>query len=548
MFTKPLPEQGEVVIGRAEDCDVSIDDAKLSRRHLKVRVAERIEVIDLGSTNGTFLRERRLAANAPQEVAHGDMITFGSTAIVMQSTPASARPLHVWGHGYFEARLEEECARAVNGGAPFAIVRIRVPEEMRTETLPATSALTTLVNWLRPADLVAAYAPGDYEVLSTGMAEDEAQRRADDLRGRLTDARIEFRLAVVTFPRDGRTPEALVERANALLANASSSPAPSGPGRTVPPSGGALGRMEPMIRRVAAADINVLILGETGVGKEVLARRVHELSSRAKNPLMSINCAALSESLLESELFGHEKGAFTGATQSKAGLLEAADGGSVFLDELGEMPLALQAKLLRVVEQREVTRVGALKPRSIDVRFLAATNRNLEVEVLEGRFRQDFYFRLNGIALTLPPLRERVDEIEPLARTFIEQCCQRLGRGALRLDEEATALLLGYQWPGNIRELRNVIERAVVLCSGKIITMQHLPIDKMGLVIQPGRDARGMMAGLSGEARVERDRIMAALDQCAGNQSHAAKLLGISRATLIKRIETYGLPRPRPRK
>ncbi|AUX35994.1 uncharacterized protein SOCE836_081980 [Sorangium cellulosum] len=228
--------------------------------------------------------------------------------------------------------------------------------------------------------------------------------------------------------------------------------------------------------RAARSLISVLILGETGVGKEVLARTLHARSPRAGGPYVELNCAALPPSLLESELFGHEKSAFTGASQARPGLLESAHGGTLFLDEIGELPLAFQAKLLRVLEDRKVLRIGGRTPRRIDLRFVAATNRDLEAEVARGAFRQDLYFRLNGISLVVPPLRERVAEIGPLADRFLEEACRQLEqRSAPRLSPEALAVLEAYAWPGNVRELRNVIERAAVLCAGDSVEPADLP-------------------------------------------------------------------------
>ena len=320
--------------------------------------------------------------------------------------------------------------------------------------------------------------------------------------------------------------------------------------------------------RAARAQISVLLLGETGVGKEVLARSIHAYSPRSKGPFMGINCAGLPESLLESELYGNEKGAFTGAVQARAGLFEAANGGTVFLDEVGELPLATQAKLLRVLEERAVTRLGTSRLRPIDVRFLAATNRDLETDSAAGRFRQDLYFRLAGISLMIPPLRERPAEVDTLVKTFITAACRQLDRALpLTVSSQAFALLRAYPWPGNVRELRNVIDRAVVLCAGDVILPEHLPPSVLKSSPSPS-SSRAPVAGLdppsqpvsSDEATqesdrhlpgqiktLERDRIAAALDRCAGNQSEAAKLLGISRGTLVARIQEFGLPRPRKR-
>jgi DNA-binding NtrC family response regulator len=300
-----------------------------------------------------------------------------------------------------------------------------------------------------------------------------------------------------------------------------------------------LGRV---IERVAAGTISVLLLGETGVGKEVMAERLHKLSPRAKKPFLQLNCGALPENLLESELFGHVKGAFTGALQNKPGLLETAQGGTVFLDEVGELPPAIQVKLLRVLEARQVQAIGGLSPRAIDVRFIAATNRDLPAEVARGAFRQDLYFRLNGISLTIPPLRERVSEIDGLAAQFLAQAlAQSTPPRALKLSSEVLAGLRRYAWPGNVRELRNVIERAVLLCAGDVIELEHLSLPASS-PLDPLRAQPQAVA-----SSPERQRILDALAEAAGNQKLAAQKLGISRGTLVSRLDEYGIPRPRKR-
>jgi transcriptional regulator with PAS, ATPase and Fis domain len=309
----------------------------------------------------------------------------------------------------------------------------------------------------------------------------------------------------------------------------------------------AMQRIYRLAERAAAGTINVLITGETGVGKELLAETVHRLSPRKDGPYVCLNCAALSETLLESELFGHERGAFTGAVQAKPGLLETAAGGTLFLDEVGELPLTTQAKLLRVLETREVARLGSVRPRRIDVRFIAATNRDLEAEVARGSFRRDLFFRLNGITLTIPPLRERVTEIRRLAEMFVRQICRELGRPEPLLPAKIIALLENYAWPGNIRELKNVMERAVLLCTGPVIDPEHLPVDKMvvGVPTAPGISGSGEGLLLTRVQSDERQRIMDALAACAGNQSRAAKMLGIPRRTFVAKLDTYRVPRPK---
>ena len=307
-----------------------------------------------------------------------------------------------------------------------------------------------------------------------------------------------------------------------------------------------------VVERVAAADVNVLLLGETGVGKDVMASMVHASSRRCDRAFVGINCASLPEMLLESELFGHERGAFTGAVASKPGLLETADGGTVFLDEVGDLPLVLQAKLLRVIESREVMRVGALRARRIDVRFVSATNRELARAVAEGRFRQDLYYRLNCVTLTVPPLRERPSDIAPLADCFLKGACERFGYAGRAFSAEAEAALGAHSWPGNVRELRNVVERAVLLAPGALIEPDHLGLSAPSPVLAAD-DHRRRETPLHGvptdgpapAARPERDRIADALVACAGNQSRAAGLLGISRRTLVRRIALLRLPRPR---
>ena len=295
--------------------------------------------------------------------------------------------------------------------------------------------------------------------------------------------------------------------------------------------------------------ITVLVLGETGTGKEVLASWIHRRSPRAKGPFVCINCAALTETLLESELFGHEKGAFTGAGPAKPGLLETAAGGTVFLDEIGEMNAALQTKLLRALESREIMRVGGRATRSIDVRFIAATNRELEADVASKRFRQDLYFRLNGITLTIPPLREHVEDISPLARRFIAQASRVAARRPPRLSAEALELLQAYSWPGNIRELRNVMERALVLCDGSEISVEHLPVEKlrlerMGSPAPVGDTPTPVVTPDDGDGDGERKRILGAMTELGGNQTRVAAKLGIARGTLIARLERYGIKRP----
>lgn len=312
------------------------------------------------------------------------------------------------------------------------------------------------------------------------------------------------------------------------------------------PAGAALLEIERVVERVAPGLINVLIVGETGAGKERIAEAIHARSPRASKPFVRLNCAAVSEHLLESEWFGYERGAFTGAVAPKPGLLESANGGTVLLDEVGELPLGLQAKLLRVIEEKMVLRVGSVKPKPLDVRFVAATNRDLEAEIAAGRFRQDLFFRLNGVELRVPPLRARREEIVPLSHAFLEEASAALGRTAPGLAEDAREALLRYDWPGNVRELRNVIERAVLLTRGAEVTASELPPQLFGQRDEGSPKSSGGSLR-DAVAETEKQRVLDALAAAAGNQSRAAEMLGISRTTLSSRLDQFGIQRPRKR-
>jgi two-component system NtrC family response regulator len=279
-----------------------------------------------------------------------------------------------------------------------------------------------------------------------------------------------------------------------------------------------------LVRRVAPADVTVLILGESGTGKEVVAREVHRLSRRGQKPFVSISCAAIPEALLESELFGHEKGAFTSAHTSRPGRLETADGGTVFLDEIGDMPLLLQVKLLRFLQQREIERVGGRKVIPLDVRVIAATNRRLEEDAKAGRFREDLYYRLSVIEIQLPPLRKRSEDILFLADHFLARFSRELHRGPLSFSRTAKEAMRAYPWPGHVRELEHRVQRAVLLANGRVIHAEDLelggPVEKAHLSLREARHA------------AEHERVMEALRRSYGNISKAAKELEISRPTL----------------
>ncbi|MBI2197352.1 MAG: sigma-54-dependent Fis family transcriptional regulator [Candidatus Rokubacteria bacterium] len=300
------------------------------------------------------------------------------------------------------------------------------------------------------------------------------------------------------------------------------------------------GRMQEvlsLVRRVAPSDATVLIRGESGTGKELIARAIHHASPRAGGPLVAVNCAALPEGLLESELFGHEKGAFTGAAASRKGRFELADGGSIFLDEIGDLPLHLQVKLLRVLQERQFERVGGTRTIPVNVRVLAATHRNLEALVREGRFRDDLYYRINVVTLLLPPLRERREDLPPLIEHFLTRFAGKNGKTIRGLTREARDALLRYDYPGNVRELENLIERAVVLTRDEVIGKSDLPLslDEQG---PEGEAPAGLVAAVEG---LERRMIRDALSRAGGVQTRAAELLGISERVLRYKLSKYGL-------
>ena len=314
----------------------------------------------------------------------------------------------------------------------------------------------------------------------------------------------------------------------------------------------AMRRLYDILEKAARSDAPVLLLGESGTGKELAARAIHELGARKSGPLVQLNCAALNESLLESELFGHAKGAFTGAYRERQGRFEAAQGGDIFLDEIGDAPLSIQVKLLRVLETRSIERVGANRPIPVDVRLITATHQDLRALIGQGRFREDFFFRINVIPIELPPLRARMEDLPLLAEHFLHTHAARSGRDAAQISPEAMRLLMGRRWPGNVRELRSALEYALVLADSGRIEPSHLPPDmgRDSATVCPGPTApavsaepafapgSGPRSALFGD---ERAALVEALRQSGGNKSEAARMLGVSRLTVLNRMRKHGV-------
>ena len=561
--TKLLPSSGEVSIGRSSSCDLTINDVSVSRRHATLRMSP-LEIVDEGSRNGTRVRGRSVASGVVTSLSVGDAIQIGEAAILLQEVTLSfdRNPSISQLHDFdpTSPAVDIECARSARTGAPFAIVQLSAGADDKDAVLRILRAS------LRTSDVVKTDGVGGFQLLLVDTGGEQVTLTIARLDQLLRKQGIRARFGAARYPEDGVVAEQLIAHAYEQLER----------GPHAPPS--AMDGVRDMIRQVAEGDLSVLLTGETGVGKELCAEMIHRMSPRAAKPFVKLNCSALVESLIESELFGHERGAFTGATSANPGLLETGNGGTVFLDEIGELPLGVQAKLLRVIEERIVRRVGATTGKKVDVRFVFATNRDLMDEVEAGRFRRDLYYRVNGLTIEIPPLRERRSEIVPLGRAFASRA---RGGAPVILGNEVIAALQDHSWPGNVRELRNTIERSVLLSSGGVIRPSHLVMSPPREPPREWRDPRDSFrdsqttvpittswmdepnepagrpsdpslrrseTSLASEvAELERKRILDALERNGGNQTQAARALGMSRGTLIARMDQYGLPRPRKR-
>jgi DNA-binding NtrC family response regulator len=517
-----LPD-GIVSLGRDASANIVVDDPRVSRVHAALHLGAEIQISDLDSANGTFLERTRLAPHQPQPLIAGQTFFIGDSALVVRTTPLPrACAKRVRGVDEVSERLDRRAA----GGRPSPMLVVTVRGTARTLPPTCESILSPILDG--PDDWLMWVGQNQVLVGLDVGADGDAGRVervvADALLGWRVSAEVSSRFMTRDqLQEEGGIVEALSDTDRSLKLE-------RGPIIFRDP---AMIELQRTLMRIAAAPINVLVLGETGAGKDVVASILHEQSPRARKPLVSVNCASLPEALLESELFGYERGAFSGAVVAKPGLLETADGGTVFLDEIGDLALALQAKLLRVLEAHEVTRLGATRPRRLDLRFIAATNRDLPRAVEAGRFRQDLYYRLNTVTVTVPPLRERPTEIEPLARSFAESAAHRFGRPAPELSSAAIATLQEHSWPGNVRELLSAIERAVLLCDGPVVEPRHLPPLQRAPSSPPTAEPS------------ERERIERALAENGWNQGRAAQVLGISRRTLVRKLARLGFPRPR---
>jgi DNA-binding NtrC family response regulator len=536
--THPLPASGVLEVGRSTMCDLVIEHASVSRRHALLQIAP-LQITDHDSRNGTRVRGEPIAPGVPAAFAVGEIVTLGHISLAVHRkhvTEELGGSAHRSSSETLIRQLETECARSARSGSPFAYARVHVTSgELPSEQLRGM---------LRQTDVVADIR-GRFELLLPDTSAEQVTGAIARVTQLLARCGAQARIAVARYPFDGTTTEALIARVWEQLDAA--------------PDAGVteMDAVRAMIAQVAVSDVSVLITGETGVGKELCAEMVHRQSRRAGRPFVKLNCSAITESLIESELFGHERGAFTGANTQTVGLLESGQGGTVFLDEIGELPLLAQAKLLRVLEERIVRRVGSTVGRTLDIRFVCATNRDLPDEVEAGRFRRDLYYRINGVTISIPPLRERPTEIAALARAFALH--PRGNTSPATLPDDVLESLARHPWPGNVRELRSTIERGLVLAGGGRIKPEHMtvssgpprrasgptiPFDRISSSEIPTQPmAEPSLA--SAVAEVEKRRILDALERCGGNQTRAARMLGISRNTLLTRLDAYGLPRPR---
>jgi DNA-binding NtrC family response regulator/pSer/pThr/pTyr-binding forkhead associated (FHA) protein len=555
-----LPDGAVVTFGRSRSSTVQIESDRVSRNHAEIeRRGRDIVLRDLGSRNGTKLNGERISGEVA--IASGDEVAIGPASVVVTVTTRVNRRVPIAPTTHLEERLAAETDRGLRYQRPFALVMIRIEGDAPV----VDAAIERIASDIRPMDVLAEYGPDELALLAPEVDAAAVQPLAErvvEWSHRATAGRPpSVHVGVAVFPDHGTQPGELLSRARAALRAARSggdeaiaTPPHEPPvaGADVIVSDAQMRRVFALVQKVADTPLTVLITGETGVGKEVIAEELHRQSARRDRRFVKLNCAAIPQTLLESELFGYERGAFTGAERRRAGYFEAATGGTIFLDEVGEMPAPLQAKLLRVLEERRFSRVGGTEEIEVDVRIVCATNRDLEAEVARGAFREDLYFRVSAFTIMIPPLRDRPREIIPLAELFLRQSARELGTATPTLSREARQCLERYVWPGNVRELRNAIERAVVLKQGDVIQLEDLParLQDASMLADPlplSATATSSLE-LAGDVRervaeVERAAIEAALEACGGNQTRAAQKLGLSRRTLIYKLEKYGLKR-----
>ncbi|WP_342378691.1 sigma 54-interacting transcriptional regulator [Myxococcus stipitatus] len=556
----PLPAEGVVLVGRDDKADLKLKDESVSRRHARILVTEEgARVVDLGSQNGTTLNGQHIEEARP--LMSGDVVAFGAVVAVVRARHRPMPARRALEAERWMGQLREEVERALRYGRPLTVLALALEAPSAAGREAVEAVLSTDAG---PAE-AAGWLDGEHLLwLLPEVSGEPGEEGLGERVEALLAASPRARVGAATCPSDGCDAETLVAAARMAARTATAGGFASAVDgvtrltlaeRTVLVADPAMAQLYALLRRLAASELPVLVCGETGAGKENAAFAVHHWSRRTAGPFVPVNCAALPEGLVESELFGHERGAFSGATATRVGFLESAQGGTVFLDEVGELPASAQAKLLRALESRRITRVGDTRERSIDIRVVAATHRDLEAEVAAGRFRQDLYFRLGAATVLLPPLRERPREVPMLARDFLERACAALGRRELVLASGTLHALARHSWPGNVRELRNLMDYAAAAVTGDVVEPHHLPARMLGgktsaqvpaAEVEPQEPVAAQTARpripLAQEIReLERKRMIEALEASEGVQTRAAEMIGMPIRTFSFKLKQFGL-------
>jgi DNA-binding NtrC family response regulator len=569
-----LPHSGALLVGRSSGADLCVKDPSVSREHARITVEEgEAWIADLGSHNGIRVNGRDVKGS--RLLQSGDVVMLGNVTLVLPYRGRAESARAALDVATLRVRLAEELDRVRSYERVVSVCVL----ELGVSSVPLEELARAASATLRPMDLMA-HAGTSLMVVLPELEGEEAEESAQELLKALSPRVSQVQAGLVTAPRDGLNAEALMAAAQAAALSAPPGGlCISGPDlhwlrlgeRSVLVADSTMVELFKQLRRLAASPLNVLIHGETGAGKENAAWAVHHWSPRARGPFVVRNCATLPKELAESELFGHERGAFTGADKARAGVFEQAHGGTLFLDEVAELSLELQAKLLRALEQKCITRLGDSREREVDVRVVAATHRVLLDEVKAGRFREDLYYRLSAARVMLPPLRDRPRELPLLASAFLSQACQRAGRSPPQLSAAAMGALSAFDWPGNVRELKNVMEYVAATCPSPIVELSHLPDPLYPALAAPSRPGSGQ-AGDSTEApastlssspsslaaaqpseparrtfrplaeevhELERRRILEALEATGGVQTRAAQLIGMPLRTFAFKLKRY---------
>lgn len=551
-----LPQTGTLSIGRAPECEIRLNDPACSRRHARLHVADGdITLEDLGSHNGTRLNGERVEGR--RTLASDDVIGIGPIKLVL-STSARQRRSAILDSSALRERLTQEVERATSYERPLSVLVLVVAPGVREAVAAALLAA------VRMLDVVGVLDERHLAILMPEIVPEAGRAAAHEILAIVQTLGVTAG-GLAHCPSDASRPDALVAAARSASAigaglhEADESVLELELGDTIAlVADASMIQVYDLLRRLAASDLSVFISGETGVGKEAAAHALHVWSKRVRAPFVAINCASLPETLVESELFGYEKGAFSGATATKIGRLEAAHGGSVFFDEIGELPLATQSKLLRVLQSRQVLRLGALKEQPVDIRVIAATNRNIEAEVRAGRFREDLFFRLSGAKVVLPPLRDRPRELAILARHFLSTASRPADSVPLELSTAALTALGRHCWSGNVRELKNEMEFLAATVSDPVVEPWHLSeritsaipetVSRVSPIpaasVSPSLTSTPIpthFRPIQDEMRdLERRRMTEALAAAGGVQKRAAELIGMPLRTFTMKYKQYG--------